>query len=145
MSVGTIASACDGDRAAAARLVADDVEDAAERHQAPSAIVVTGGQLVDLPLQPAGMAVEEPARLVERAALRHGEHRRARRAGNAERVVPRARVAAQVDRHHAARGRDLKRIGDGLRGPAGEEAHAGNGSGESVDGAIIARVESVGV
>jgi hypothetical protein len=33
-------------------------------------------------------------------------------------------VTAKIDRHHAGRGGDLKRIGKRLGGPAGNECHA---------------------
>ena len=63
----------------------------------PSAIGCGLRQLAHLADQPAGMAVEEGARLGQRAARRHGEHRRAWGAADAERVVPRPRMTAERD------------------------------------------------
>ena len=74
----------------------------------PSAIGIAGGKRSIWRLQPAGVALEEAVRLGQRPALRHGEDGRLARAGDAQRVAPRARMAADVDGHIAALGGDLE-------------------------------------
>ena len=59
----------DGDGAAAARIVVDGVEDAAERHRPAIGDRDRRRQPVDLAPQPAGVALEEAVRLGKRTTL----------------------------------------------------------------------------
>src|SRR5665213_2395787 len=110
---------------ACAGRVTDDVEDAAERNDGAVGDGRERRQLLDLALKPSRMTVEEAARLVERAALRHGEDGRPRRAGDPQRVIAGARMTAKVNRHDAGGRGDLERVRDRLYRPAGEEGHEG--------------------
>ena len=113
-------------RAARDRDVADTVMHAAKRNRAAVGDRLGLRQLAHLVDQPSGVTVEEGAGLGQRAARRHGEHRRARRAADAERVVPRPRVTAESNRNVAALGRQIEMRGARQRRRlAFEEDHQG--------------------